>query len=59
MAGWRITGALFGDSAKQVHDALKEDSIYEVSKGQIREDQFCQNKGKNFSKFTIMFTRQS
>lgn len=30
-----------------------------MSKGQVREDQFNQNKGSNFSRHTIMFTRNS
>lgn len=57
--GCKITGALFGDSAKQHFDALRQNEVYQVSKGQIRQDQYFQSKGKNFSKHTLMFTKQS
>jgi hypothetical protein len=33
--------------------------VYKVSKGQIREDQFNQNKSKNYSRYTLMLTRNS
>ena len=59
ISGMKITGAMFGDSAVEFYDALEEDSIYRVSKGQIREDQYNQNKGRNYSRHTIMFTRNS
>lgn len=57
--GMKINGALFGEVAKQFYDALREGEVYEVSKGQIKEDQYSHGKGKNFSKYTIMFSRQS
>ena len=57
--GMRITGAMFGDSAQDFYKDLEEDMVYKVSKGQIREDQFNQNKSKHFSRYTIMLTRNS
>lgn len=32
----KITGAMFGDSAVEFYEALEEDNVYRVSKGQIR-----------------------
>ena len=59
ITGMRITGAMFGEVAKDFYDSLSEETLYKVSKGQIREDQYNQNKGKNYSRYTIMLTRNS
>ena len=57
--GTKIEGVMFGDSAKEYHDMIKVNGIYRMSRGQIREENYNLNRGAKFSKYNIIFTRNS
>ncbi len=50
---------MFGDSAKEYHELIKTNGVYRMSRGQIREENYNQNRGEKFSKYNIMFNRGS
>jgi len=57
--GMKIEGVMFGDNAKEYHDLIKINGVYRISRGQIREDNFRQNRGDKFSRYNINFTKNS
>ena len=57
--GTKIEGVMFGESAKDYHEMIKTDRIYRMSRGQIREENYNVNRGEKFSKYNIVFTKNS
>lgn len=57
--GTKIEGVMFGDHAKDYHDLIKANGIYRMSRGQIREESYNVNRGEKYSKYNIIFTRNS
>ena len=57
--GMKIEGVMFGDNAKEYHDLIKVNGVYRISRGQIREDNFKQNRGDKFSRYSINLTKNS
>jgi hypothetical protein len=57
--GMKIEGVMFGDNAKEFHDRIKQGHIYRVSRGQMREENYNQSKGKDCSRFNIIFSNSS
>lgn len=57
--GMKIDGVMFGDSAKEHHDLIKLHHIYRISRGQIREENYNQTKRKDYSKYNIIFSKES
>jgi hypothetical protein len=57
--GMKIEGTVFGDHAKDLSVKLQLNSLYRISKGQIREENYRTNKGPKYSKYNINFTQSS
>jgi replication factor A1 len=57
--GIKIDGVMFGDSAKEYHDLIKLNHIYRMSRGQIREENYNQTKRKDYSKYNLIFSKDS
>jgi len=50
---------VFGEHAKELQNTLKVNSLYRISRGQIREENYHTNKGPKYSRYTINFTQNS
>lgn len=50
---------MFGDNAKHYHELIRVNGIYRMSRGQIREENYNQNKGDKYSRFNIIFNKGS
>lgn len=50
---------MFGDDAKDYHELIRVNQVYRISRGQVREQNFNQAKPRDFSKYNIIFTKNS
>lgn len=57
--GMKIEGVMFGDNAKEYHELIKTNGVYRMSRGQIREENYNQNRGDKFSRYNITFNKNS
>jgi replication factor A1 len=57
--GTKIEGVMFGDSAQSYYEMIRANGVYRMSRGQIREEGYNLNRGDKFSKYNIIFTRNS
>lgn len=57
--GFKIEGVMFGDDAREYHELIKVNHVYRISRGQVREQNFNQAKPRDFSKYNIIFTKNS
>lgn len=55
----KIEGTMFGDNAKEYHDLIKLNHVYRMSRGQVREENYNQSKPKEFSRYNIIFSKNS
>lgn len=58
-AGIKIDGVMFGDNAKEYHDLIHLNRIYRISRGQIREENYNQTKRKDYSKYNLIFNKDT
>ncbi len=57
--GMKIEGVMFGDTAKEYYDLIKLNGVYRMTRGQIREENYNQNRGDKYSRYNITFTKNS
>jgi hypothetical protein len=57
--GLKIEGVMFGDSAREYHDLIRQNHIYRLSRAQIREENYNQTKRKDYSKYNLILSRDT
>lgn len=57
--GMKISGAFFGEAAKEFKDYLVKDRVYKISQAQIREESYNNSKNDKASPYKLVFTALS
>ena len=55
----KILGTFFNEAAVEFNDYLNPNSIYEISKGRLREGNYNNSKNDMFSPYTLIFDSRS
>ena len=55
----KIIGTFFGETATELDEYLKEQAVYEISKGRLREGNYNNSKNDMISPYTLIFDGRS